>query len=588
MTRRTLLACGIAVLAAVGGLCADAAGILDRAERDTVDFRFVARGDHAPPDVAVVGIDDVTFGVLRRRWPFRRTLHARAVTALHDAGVRQIVYDVQFTEPSGPPHQSDDLALYDALAEAPGSILATSEVGPGGSTNVLGGDRNLAAIGVRAAAGHLPKDGRGVVRRFTRSVDGLDTLAVASAESVLGHALPAGVVPEEGALIDFRGGPGTIRHLSFSDVIAPGWVPPGWLRGAVVVVGATSPSLQDMHLVPTSQGNPMSGPEVQANAIWTALHGAPLRAAPDWFDILSVVLLGIAAPLATLRFRFGTVAIATAVVGAGFAAASLVAFRAGVVMELIEPLAALFAGLLGIGIVGYLTETRERRRIALVNAVLDEKVRERTAELRATQLEVVQRLSQASESRDNETGRHIERMSRVAEALALATGMAVDDAEELRHAAVLHDIGKLGVPDYVLLKEGRLTDEEREIMKTHTIEGAGILAGSSSPLLRLGEVIARTHHEHWDGGGYPRGIAGEEIPLPGRICAIADVFDALVSVRRYKAGWPLERALAEFRAQRGRQFDPLLVDAFLTIAPGLYDELDYARDPQAEEARVPA
>jgi putative two-component system response regulator len=140
------------------------------------------------------------------------------------------------------------------------------------------------------------------------------------------------------------------------------------------------------------------------------------------------------------------------------------------------------------------------------------------------------------------------------------------------------------VPDYVLLKDGRLTDEEREIMKLHTIQGADILAGSESPLLQLGELIARTHHERWDGAGYPRGIAGEAIPLPGRICAIADVFDALVSVRRYKAGWPLDEALDEFRRQRGHQFDPQLVDIFLTIAPALYEELHYARDTETTEA----
>ena len=581
MSRRLLLVCGVALAAVLGGLLADAAGVLDRAERDTVDLRFAARGDHAPPDVAVVGIDDITFGELQERWPFPRHLHGDAVRALQKAGVRRIVYDVQFTEPSAKGQEDEDLALYDALAEAPGTILATTEVGPGGSTNVLGGDENLAAIGVRAAAGYLPKDGRGVIRRFTRSVDGLETIAVATAESVLGRRLAGDLIPAGGALIDYRGRPGTIRHLSFSDVIAPGWRAPAWLEGAIVVVGATSPSLQDVHLAPTSGGNPMSGPEVQANAIWTAIHGVPLRPAPDWLDILAIVALGIAAPLAALRLRFAAVVVGAAALAAAYAAATLIAFRAGLVMELVEPLAALAVGTLGIGLVSYLTETRERRRIAIINAILDEKVRERTAQLRATQVEVVRRLSQASESRDNETGMHIERMSRIAEALALAGGMGAADAEELRHAAVLHDIGKLGVPDYVLLKEGRLTDEEREIMKLHTLEGAGILAGSESPLLQLGEVIARTHHERWDGTGYPLGLAGEAIPLPGRICAIADVFDALVSVRRYKAGWSLGRALEEFDAQSGRQFDPRLVRIFLRIAPGLYEELGYAADGRA-------
>ncbi len=583
MLRRTLLAGGVALIAAIGGLVGDATGVLDRAEGDTVDLRFDMRGDHPPAGIVVVGIDDVTFGELNMQWPFPRVLHARAIDALREAGARRIVYDVQFTEQSRDPEQ--DIALFDAVARAPGTILATSEVGPGGTTNVLGGDENLAGIGARAAAGHLPKDGRGVIRRVTRDVDGLDTIAVATAEGILGRPVAKDAIPQDGALIDYRGAPGTIPLISFSDVIDPSWEPPASVQGAIVVIGATSPSLQDVHLVPTGSGNPMSGPEVQANAIWTALNGAPLREAPIWLDLLAIIGMGLVAPLLSLRLRFSLVAVVSGILAVIYVALAFHAFnREAVVLEVVEPLMALGIGLLGIGLVGYLTETRERRRIAMINAILDEKVRERTAQLRATQLEVVQRLSQASESRDNETGMHIERMSRISEALALASGMGASQAEELRHAAVLHDIGKLGVPDYVLLKEGRLTDEERQIMKLHTLEGAQILAGSESPLLRLGEMIARTHHEHWDGGGYPLGVSGEAIPLAGRICAIADVFDALVSVRRYKSGWPLDRALDEFRAQSGRQFDPRLVEIFLTIAPALYDELGYTHDEVAEQA----
>ena len=333
----------------------------------------------------------------------------------------------------------------------------------------------------------------------------------------------------------------------------------------------------------------MSGPEVQANAIWTALHDAPLREAPLWIDLLAIVGLGVFAPLLSLRIRFSRVAAASGALGAAYIALAFHVFHGrGTVLEIAQPIVALVVGTLAIGLVGYLTETRERRRAEWLNAVLEEKVRERTAQLRATQLEVVHRLSAASEQRDNETGLHIVRMSRIAQALALAAGLSPAEAEELRDAAVLHDIGKLGVPDYVLLKHGRLTGEEREIMKLHTIRGADILAGSESPLLQLGEMIARTHHERWDGTGYPLGTAGEEIPLPGRICAIADVFDALVSVRRYKAGWSLDAALDEFRAQSGRQFDPRLVEIFLTIAPALYDELRYLHDEIAEETPSPA
>lgn len=582
MSRRALLACGVALLAALGGLVADATGLLQRGERDTVDLRFAARGAHPAPEVAVVGIDDVTFGDLGEQWPFPRGLHGDAIDALRKAGAGLIVYDVQFTEES---EIAEDLALFEAVARAPGTILATSEIGPGGTTNILGGDANLAEIGAIPAASHLPKDERGVIRRFTASVDGLDTIASAAVKAVHGRPIPADAMPDGGALIDYRGEPGTIAHIPFSEVIDPGWTPPGWLRGAVVVVGATAPSLQDIHLTPAGSGNPMSGPEVQANAIWTALHDAPLREAPPWADVLAIVGFGVFAPLLSLRVRFSRVAAASGLVAVAYVALAFHVFHgSATVLEIVEPVFALVAGTLGMGLVSYLTETRERRRAEWLNVVLEEKVRERTEQLRATQLDVVHRLSAASEQRDNETGLHIVRMSRVAQALALAAGLGQAEAEELRDAAVLHDIGKLGVPDHVLLKDGRLTDEEREIMKLHTIQGADILAGSESPLLQLGEMIARTHHEHWDGTGYPLGIAGEAIPLPGRICAIADVFDALVSVRRYKAGWPLERALDEFRTERGRQFDPQLIDLFLTIAPALYDELRYAEDGETAEA----
>jgi HD-GYP domain-containing protein (c-di-GMP phosphodiesterase class II) len=138
---------------------------------------------------------------------------------------------------------------------------------------------------------------------------------------------------------------------------------------------------------------------------------------------------------------------------------------------------------------------------------------------------------------------------------------------------VLHDVGKIGVPDEILHKPGRLTDEEMAVMRRHVAEGALLLADSDSGLLRTAEVVARTHHERWDGSGYPAGLRGEEIPLAGRICAICDVFDALRSRRPYKDAWTLDEAIAEIERQRGRHFDPALVDLFVPLAAGLAAEL---------------
>jgi putative two-component system response regulator len=190
-------------------------------------------------------------------------------------------------------------------------------------------------------------------------------------------------------------------------------------------------------------------------------------------------------------------------------------------------------------------------------------VRERTADLRESQLEVVRRLSHAAESRDDHTGVHTSRMSRMCAGLGRESGLAEAEVELLLHAASMHDIGKIAIPDRVLLKRGPLEPDEWELMKSHTIVGAEMLAGSSSPVVQMGEVIARAHHEKWDGSGYPLGLRGEEIPLVARICAVCDVFDALVSDRPYKAAWPIEDALDELQRLAGRHLDPRLVALFV-------------------------
>lgn len=203
------------------------------------------------------------------------------------------------------------------------------------------------------------------------------------------------------------------------------------------------------------------------------------------------------------------------------------------------------------------------------NRILDQKVELRTQELRSTQLEIIYRLGRAAEYRDNETGMHIKRMSHFCRAVASRLDCDEDFRELLFNASPMHDIGKIGIPDSVLLKPGRLDSAEWIIMKQHTTAGAEILSGNESPLLQLAEVIALTHHEKWDGSGYPQGLAGERIPLAGRIVAICDVFDALTSKRPYKEPWPLEKALHEIRAGSGTHFDPRVVEAFFSAIPDI-------------------
>ncbi|MGZ4954952.1 MAG: HD domain-containing phosphohydrolase [Methylobacter sp.] len=213
-------------------------------------------------------------------------------------------------------------------------------------------------------------------------------------------------------------------------------------------------------------------------------------------------------------------------------------------------------------------------------AVLDEMVRTRTDELRRTRLQVVQQLGRAAEYRDNETGNHILRMSHISALLAKSIGWNEADCELMLHASPMHDIGKIGIPDHILLKPGKFEPEEWEIMKTHAVIGANILEGDDSDLMKCAGEIALTHHEKWDGSGYPCGLAGAAIPLTGRIAALADVFDALTSVRPYKKAWPVEAAVDLIKKNSGTHFDPDLVAVFLEQLSEILKICDRFSEPE--------
>ena len=218
------------------------------------------------------------------------------------------------------------------------------------------------------------------------------------------------------------------------------------------------------------------------------------------------------------------------------------------------------------------------------NKVLEQKVQARTKEIYDTRLEIVRCLGRAAEYRDNETGLHIVRMSKIAELLGQAYGMNSHQCELLLNASPMHDIGKIGIPDHVLLKPGKFEPDEWEIMKTHAAIGANILSGSDSELLTMAKEIALSHHEKWDGSGYPGGLTGEDIPLVGRITAIADVFDALTSERPYKKAWTVEDAVKLINEQSGIHFEPKMVELFNKLLPEICAIKDQFLEP--EEAQV--
>ena len=193
----------------------------------------------------------------------------------------------------------------------------------------------------------------------------------------------------------------------------------------------------------------------------------------------------------------------------------------------------------------------------------------RAESLRRTHIELIQRLGRAAEYKDNETGMHVLRMSHYSQVLAKAAGFSDEEAEDLLQAAPMHDIGKIGIPDHILLKPGKLTEEEFEEMKKHTLIGAEILGNSGAPLIELAHQVAMTHHEKWDGSGYPNGLKGDEIPIAGRIIAVADVFDALTSKRPYKEAWSVEKTLEVMKADSGRHFDPHIIDLLIQELPSI-------------------
>ena len=552
-----LLVATLVTLALTG--LASLGGVLGSLERASLSTRYSLRHTPRPTGIVVVKIDDESFDKLATRWPFPRSFHARAIDELHAAGAREIVYDVQFTEPSA--DRKQDEALYRSIGRAGGAILATSESDEQGRTGVLGGDANLAGVHARAAAANLETAPGGVITRFPYEVSGLKSLAVAAAERARGAALPRSRFENGDALIDYQGGSGAFPEVSFWRVIR-GKAPAGMFRGKIVVVGATAPSLQDLHATPTSGSGLMAGPEVQANAIWTALRGNPLSNAPTWLTAIAVLLAALVAPLAAWRLTVVKSALIVAAAGVAYVVAAQAAFDKGIVVVVTTPLLALTLGGASMLSASYFAASSDRRLLGWT-------VRRRTEQLRDAQLEIITRLVQAAESRDGDTGDHINRIGDLCERLALELGFDPVRARVLRHASAMHDVGKIGIPDSVLLKPGKLDADEWEIMRSHTTKGAEILAGSQSPMIQMAEAIARTHHERWDGSGYPNGLKGEEIPLEGRICAICDVYDALGSRRPYKNPWTPQEVLDEIERGSGTHFDPAIVTAFVDLIPRL-------------------
>ena len=218
----------------------------------------------------------------------------------------------------------------------------------------------------------------------------------------------------------------------------------------------------------------------------------------------------------------------------------------------------------------FVDRSLQRRRLRELESILATQAVARRRDLEAAQLDTMHRLALVAEYRDDNTADHTERVAELAAQLARGLGLSDRTVWLIRHAAPLHDLGKIAVPDSILLKPGRLTDEEFEVVKTHAVLGARVLAGADAEVLQTAERIARHHHERWDGTGYPDALAGEDIPIEARLVHVADVFDVLVHERPYKDSWTVEAAVEEIRRGAGTQFAPAAVEAFEALGPAVW------------------
>jgi adenylate cyclase len=365
--RKTAALLIVAVVAAGVGALARATGLLGRSELQTIDARFAIRGSHRPPsNIVFVQVSQQAEQELERRRmearsPLPRRYDAEVIDRLRRAGARAIAIDMEYIHATNP---REDNALIEAVARARGKVvLATVNVTAGGATPIFGGSPQLLReIGARPAEVRLTLDSDGVARRFARAYNRLASFPVAAAEVMKGGRIPASTF-ENGTLpIDFAGPPETFDSISFARVMR-GDFPAGEFQGKLVIVGASSPILQDLHATATTGATPMPGPEIWANATGTLLAGAPLSDAPGWLDVLLIVVLGAVVPLSSMRLRRWRSLLDALALALVFSVAVQVAFDSGLIVTYVYPLLALAVGALGTLAVLYMVETVERARV---------------------------------------------------------------------------------------------------------------------------------------------------------------------------------------------------------------------------------
>jgi adenylate cyclase len=358
--RRELAILLVAIAAAAIGVVAYATHLMRALEQQSVDARFSVRGTQAQPrEFALVEVDDRTFSELGTQWPYPRSEHAQVIDRLRKAGAKAIAVDIQFTEPTTP---KQDNALIESVARAGGVVLSTTETDRGES-RIFGGEEVVHEIGAEAANTVVKPDSGGVIRKMHYEIDGLVSFGVAVAEAAGAEKIdPAAMEGDGEAWIDYRGPPKTFAHYSYSRVLR-GKVPASAFRGKTVIVGVSAPSLQDVHATSTSGDELMPGPEVQANAAWTALHGFPLSSSGLVVDLLLILLLAAVPAAITLRLSALPSLLIAVAMALLYAVATQIAFNSGSVLPVVYPLLALVLSALGALAVNYVMDAFERQRV---------------------------------------------------------------------------------------------------------------------------------------------------------------------------------------------------------------------------------
>jgi adenylate cyclase len=351
----------VAAIAAAIGIVVHATGLMGTLEAQSVDARFSVRGtEPTPSEIVIVGVNDETFSELpNQQWPYPRSLEAKVIERVTKAGAKAVAIDIQYTEQTTP---KQDNALIEAVEAAPDVVLSTTETNKRGESRIFGGEEVVHEIGARAGDTQIPNESGGTTRKMYYEFGGLRSFPVVAAERTSGEAISPDSFEDGKAWIDYRGPPRTFHEVAFSRVLR-GKIAPSAFRGKTVIIGATAPSLQDVHATSTTGDTLMSGPELQANAIWTALHGFPLGSASTVVAILLILLLAAAPAAATLWLKPPPALLGALALAALYAVATQLAFDGGTILPVVAPLLALTISALGALAVNYVITSFERARV---------------------------------------------------------------------------------------------------------------------------------------------------------------------------------------------------------------------------------